>query len=364
MNGRPGRHPTRCRPRAEAIRAALAADGGFELTRPDRPRARPDPGGARRRHASTHLERGLGTRCRRGRADAAEVVPDTFLHPALREGMGPGATADRRRRCARLLRSSTSTTPLVRGHLRRRPLVGRRGADAPLDAVLGGEPRRLRRSAARPATTPPAPSTAATATSTTPASPPRPPVDAGAERVAVLDVDYHHGNGTQQLFYDRADVLYVSLHGDPEPGLPVLHRLRRRAAAPAPGRGTTLNLPLPPDVDDDAYLAALDTGARRRRPVRSRRRWWCPSASTPTGSTRSATSRSRPRASPRQASRIAALGRPTVVRAGGRLPPRRHRRERRTRSCAGCSRPERLSRRRRAGGRRRRAARTAAAGGP
>ena len=39
-------------------------------------------------------------------------------------------------------------------------------------------------------------------------------------RVAVLDVDYHHGNGTQEIFYDRGDVLYVSLHGDPTRAYP------------------------------------------------------------------------------------------------------------------------------------------------
>ena len=37
----------------------------------------------------------------------------------------------------------------------------------------------------------------------------------GAKRVAVLDVDYHHGNGTQDIFYDRDDVLFVSIHADP-----------------------------------------------------------------------------------------------------------------------------------------------------
>ena len=40
-------------------------------------------------------------------------------------------------------------------------------------------------------------------------------VDDGAQRVAILDVDYHHGNGTQAIFYDRADVLFQSIHGDP-----------------------------------------------------------------------------------------------------------------------------------------------------
>ncbi len=38
---------------------------------------------------------------------------------------------------------------------------------------------------------------------------------AGKQRVAILDVDYHHGNGTQDIFYDRADVLYASIHADP-----------------------------------------------------------------------------------------------------------------------------------------------------
>ncbi|HQD13827.1 MAG TPA: histone deacetylase family protein, partial [Ottowia sp.] len=42
----------------------------------------------------------------------------------------------------------------------------------------------------------------------------------GAQRVAVLDVDYHHGNGTQAIFYDRADVLFASLHGDPRTEYP------------------------------------------------------------------------------------------------------------------------------------------------
>ncbi|MBN0825763.1 histone deacetylase family protein, partial [Pseudomonas aeruginosa] len=40
-------------------------------------------------------------------------------------------------------------------------------------------------------------------------------LDRGAGRVAILDVDYHHGNGTQDIFYDRADVLLTSIHGDP-----------------------------------------------------------------------------------------------------------------------------------------------------
>ena len=47
-------------------------------------------------------------------------------------------------------------------------------------------------------------------------------IDGGAERVAILDVDYHHGNGTQAIFYDRPDVLFLSLHGDPRAGISFL----------------------------------------------------------------------------------------------------------------------------------------------
>jgi acetoin utilization deacetylase AcuC-like enzyme len=52
--------------------------------------------------------------------------------------------------------------------------------------------------------------------------------DHGAARVAVLDVDFHHGNGTQDIFYDRADVLYVSLHGDPAQASALRARRARR----------------------------------------------------------------------------------------------------------------------------------------
>lgn len=45
-------------------------------------------------------------------------------------------------------------------------------------------------------------------------------LDQGAKRVAILDVDFHHGNGTQQIFYDRDDVYFLSLHGDPKVSFP------------------------------------------------------------------------------------------------------------------------------------------------
>jgi acetoin utilization deacetylase AcuC-like enzyme len=79
----------------------------------------------------------------------------------------------------------------------------------------------------------------------------------GAQRVAILDTDFHHGNGTQQIFWERADVLYVSLHGDPRGIYPYYSGYATERGAGA-GDGLTLNLPLPPGTEGDAYLAALD----------------------------------------------------------------------------------------------------------
>jgi acetoin utilization deacetylase AcuC-like enzyme len=79
-----------------------------------------------------------------------------------------------------------------------------------------------------------------------------------ATKVTVLDVDYHHGNGTQQIFYQRDDVQYVSLHGDPARAYPYITGFADEAGV-GRGRGANLNLPLPARADDDHYLAALAT---------------------------------------------------------------------------------------------------------
>lgn len=80
--------------------------------------------------------------------------------------------------------------------------------------------------------------------------------DGGAARVAVLDVDYHHGNGTQAIFYERGDVLTVSIHGDPRTEYPFFlgHADERGAGA---GTGCNLNLPLPRGTDFTRWRAAL-----------------------------------------------------------------------------------------------------------
>ena len=87
-------------------------------------------------------------------------------------------------------------------------------------------------------------------------------LDEGAGRVAVLDVDYHHGNGTQSLFYERADVLTVSIHGDPRTEYPFyLGHADERGAGDA--EGCNLNLPLPVGTDFARWHAALMTAMQR-----------------------------------------------------------------------------------------------------
>jgi acetoin utilization deacetylase AcuC-like enzyme len=82
--------------------------------------------------------------------------------------------------------------------------------------------------------------------------------DGGLQRVAVLDVDYHHGNGTQTCFYERSDVLTVSIHGDPRTEYPFFlgHADERGHGA---GEGFNLNLPLPRGTGFDVWWATLQT---------------------------------------------------------------------------------------------------------
>lgn len=85
-----------------------------------------------------------------------------------------------------------------------------------------------------------------------------------ASRVAILDVDLHHGNGTQGIFYSRPDVLTVSIHADPVRFYPFFwgHADER---GEGPGLGYNLNLPLPRKSGDERFLEALETGLRRIR---------------------------------------------------------------------------------------------------
>ncbi|MEW6706887.1 MAG: histone deacetylase family protein [Pseudomonadota bacterium] len=91
--------------------------------------------------------------------------------------------------------------------------------------------------------------------------------EAGAQRVAVLDVDYHHGNGTQSLFYERADVFTVSIHGDPMTEYPFFlgHADERGQGA---GEGFNLNLPLPAGTGFGRWQQALQHALAAIRGVR------------------------------------------------------------------------------------------------
>jgi acetoin utilization deacetylase AcuC-like enzyme len=80
--------------------------------------------------------------------------------------------------------------------------------------------------------------------------------DGGLQRVAILDIDYHHGNGTQAIFYDRADVYFASLHGDPHTEYPFFLGYADETGVGA-GQGFNHNLPLPRGTGFATWRAAL-----------------------------------------------------------------------------------------------------------
>lgn len=77
-----------------------------------------------------------------------------------------------------------------------------------------------------------------------------------AGRVALIDIDYHHGNGSQDLFYDSGEVLFVSLHADPDGEYPLFWGYREERGC-GDGTGCNVNVPLPDGTDDQTYLAEL-----------------------------------------------------------------------------------------------------------
>lgn len=83
-----------------------------------------------------------------------------------------------------------------------------------------------------------------------------------AGRVAILDVDYHHGNGSQHLTYDRPDILYVSLHADPRWAYPGFSGTAVERGS-GEGEGFNLNYPLWPGTAVDDYAATLAGACER-----------------------------------------------------------------------------------------------------
>jgi acetoin utilization deacetylase AcuC-like enzyme/ribosomal protein S18 acetylase RimI-like enzyme len=80
--------------------------------------------------------------------------------------------------------------------------------------------------------------------------------------VAILDIDYHHGNGQQDIFYGRSDILTVSIHGHPRFAYPYFSGFPEERGE-GDGEGFNLNLPLPEQVDGEKYRAALARALRR-----------------------------------------------------------------------------------------------------
>lgn len=82
--------------------------------------------------------------------------------------------------------------------------------------------------------------------------------DAGVSRVAVLDVDAHHGNGAQAIFWEREDVLATSVHVDPAAGWFPHYLGFADERGAGPGEGVNLNVPLAPGSGDGDWLSAVD----------------------------------------------------------------------------------------------------------
>jgi len=86
----------------------------------------------------------------------------------------------------------------------------------------------------------------------------------GASKVAILDIDFHHGNGTQSIFYDRNDVLFVSLHGNPKDAFPYFLGYANETGS-GDGDGANLNLPLDRGTEFNVWVEALKTGLKKIR---------------------------------------------------------------------------------------------------
>lgn len=237
--------------RAEAIREALAGGGGFVFESLTEHGAGP----IEAVHAPGLL-RYLETAWRDWRAagEHGEMVPDSVLHPALREGMGPVREPDTPE--ARLgFWCYETMTPLGPGTYE----AARSAVDVALtaaDLVLGGE-RAAYGLCRPPGHHAPRSAYGGYCFLNNAAVTAEYLVHATGGPVAILDVDFHHGNGTQQIFYARGDVLYVSLHGDPARAYPYFAGYVGETGA-GDGVGATLNLPLPAGCSNTQYLDALD----------------------------------------------------------------------------------------------------------
>jgi len=245
--------------RAERIRSTLEADGGFTIEGPVEHGTSPilavhDPGLVKFMEEAWSAARAQSV----GRP---YLIADTFPNVHMFEGMSPEFLASRPETGYAGGRAGwwglDTANPLVPGTY----VASRAAVDVALttvDLILGGE--RAAYGLCRPPGHHAARSmvggycffnNAAIAAEAI--------VKATGERVAILDVDYHHGNGTQQIFWRRGDVLYVSLHAHPDRQYPFFLGWPDETGE-GEGSGANLNLPLPAGIDDDQYLVALDRG--------------------------------------------------------------------------------------------------------
>ena len=245
--------------RAEVIRAALEADGGFTIQAPTEHATDPilavhDAG------LLAYLEEAWPA-ARAQSVDRPYLIADTYPTFRMFEGMSPELLASRPEPRAAAGRAGwwglDTANPLVAGTYG----AARAAVDVALttvDLVFDGETSAY--GLCRPPGHHAARSMAGGYCFLNNAAI---AAEAVAKRsgghVAILDVDYHHGNGTQQIFWRRGDVLYVSLHADPVRQYPYFLG-HADETGEGEGSGANLNVPLPAGTDDEAYLAGLDQG--------------------------------------------------------------------------------------------------------
>ena len=243
--------------RADAIRDALLADGGFEIVEPTEHGLDPilavhDPGLVR------FLEEAWPA-AEEQKIDRDFLVADTYPTRGLFEGMSRELVDARPEPAAAGGRAGwwglDSSNPIVAGSYG----AARWAVDVALtttDLVLGGE--AVSYGLCRPPGHHAARSMAGGYCFFNNAAIAAQAIVAAAdEPVAILDVDVHHGNGTQQIFWRRAEVRYASLHADPLRLYP-FYLGHADEIGEGPGRGANLNLPQRLRADDPTYLADLD----------------------------------------------------------------------------------------------------------